>query len=87
MVVVLVAEDVLAVLTLRPEVSSGDDGMEGESCAEAAKGRDEGDSYLAWRGGGRGGTILLLLRLLMLMRSIHRCRKHWRQSAEHLRGY
>jgi hypothetical protein len=32
------------VLTLRPEVSSGDDGMEGESCAEAAKGRDEGDS-------------------------------------------
>ncbi len=39
------AEDVLAVLTLRPEVSSGDEntGMNGDSCAEAAKGRNEGD--------------------------------------------
>ncbi len=39
------AEDVLAVLTLRAEVSSGDEntGMNGDSCAEAAKGRNEGD--------------------------------------------
>ena len=43
LVVVLVAEDVLAVLALRLEVSSGDEntGMDGESCAEAAKGRDD----------------------------------------------
>jgi hypothetical protein len=46
MVVVLVVEDELAVLVLRPAVSSGDEntGMRGVSCAEAAKGRDEGDS-------------------------------------------
>jgi hypothetical protein len=46
MVVVFVAEDVLAVLTLRPEVSLGDEEteMHDESCAEAAKGRDEGAS-------------------------------------------
>jgi hypothetical protein len=32
-------------LPLRPEVSSGDEiiGFDEESCAEAAKGRDEGD--------------------------------------------
>jgi hypothetical protein len=40
---------------------------------------------LAWGGGGRGATILLLLRLLMLLRSIHRCQRRG-QSAEHLRG-
>ena len=46
MVVVAVAEDVLAVLTLRPEVSSGNGStrMDGDSCAEATKGRDKGDS-------------------------------------------
>jgi hypothetical protein len=45
MVVVVVAEGALAVLTLRPEVSACDEntGMDGDSCAEAAKGRDEGD--------------------------------------------
>ena len=45
-VVVLVVEDAPAVLALRPEVSAGDEntGMDGDSCAEAAKGRDEGDS-------------------------------------------
>lgn len=44
---VVVAEDVLAViLTLRLEVSLGDEntGMEDTSCAEVAKGRDEGDA-------------------------------------------
>ena len=46
MVVVLVAEEVLAVLAQRPEVSACDEntGMDGESCVEAVKGRDEGDS-------------------------------------------
>jgi hypothetical protein len=45
MVVVLVSADALAVLMLRPEVSAGDEntGMH-ESCAEGAKGRDEGAS-------------------------------------------
>ncbi len=46
MVAVPVAEDALAVLVLLPEVSAGDEntGMDGDSCAEAAKGRDKGDS-------------------------------------------
>jgi hypothetical protein len=46
MVVVLLAEDALAVLALPLEVSSGDEntGMDGESRAEGAKGRGEGDS-------------------------------------------
>ena len=46
MVVVRVAEDALAVLALLPEVSAGDEntGMDGDSCAEAAKGHDKGDS-------------------------------------------
>jgi hypothetical protein len=43
--VVLVAEEVLAVLTLRPDASLGDEevGRDGGSCADVAKGRDEGD--------------------------------------------
>ena len=46
MVVVLVAEEVLAVLTPRPEVSLGSEeaGMDGESCADVPEGPDEGDS-------------------------------------------
>jgi len=46
MVVVAVAEDALAVLTLRPEVrsGSGSTGMDGDSCAEATKGCDKDDS-------------------------------------------
>jgi hypothetical protein len=47
MAVVRVAENVLTVLTLRPEVRSGDENteMDGEiCCAEADKGPDEGDS-------------------------------------------
>jgi hypothetical protein len=45
-VVVLVAEDMLAVLALPPEVSLGDKntGRDSESCAEGANGRDEDDS-------------------------------------------
>ena len=44
--VLLMMEDVLAVLALQPEVSAGDEntGMDGDSSAEAAKGPDKGDS-------------------------------------------
>ena len=44
--VVLVAEEVLAVLTLRPDASLGDEevGRDGESCADVPEGPDEGDS-------------------------------------------
>jgi hypothetical protein len=46
MMAVLVVEDALAVLVLRPEASSGDEitGIDEEICAEIAKGRDEDDS-------------------------------------------
>ena len=46
MVVVRVAEDALAVLALLTELSAGDEntGMDSDSCAEAVKGRDKGDS-------------------------------------------
>lgn len=46
LVVVLVVEGGFAVLPLRPEVSSGDEntGTDEESCAEVAKGHDEGNS-------------------------------------------
>jgi hypothetical protein len=46
MMVVLVVEDALAVLVLRPEVSLGDEktGMDGESGADIFAGRDEDDS-------------------------------------------
>jgi hypothetical protein len=48
MAVVLVAEEVFAVLTPGPDVSVGneDKGMGGECCAEAVKGPDEGDSWI-----------------------------------------
>ena len=46
MAVVVAAEDVLAVLALRLETSTDNEntGMDSESCAETAKGRDECDS-------------------------------------------
>jgi hypothetical protein len=45
MAVVFVAEEVLAVVTLRPDASLGDEeaGRDGGSCADVAKGRGEGD--------------------------------------------
>jgi len=46
MVVVLVAEDALALLALPLEVSSGNEstGMGDESCANVSEGQDEDDS-------------------------------------------
>jgi hypothetical protein len=55
-----------------------------DGCREQ-RGRMMGES-LAWGSGGIGGTILLLLRLLVLLRSIYRYRQRRRQSVEHIRG-
>jgi hypothetical protein len=41
---VLVVENALAALALRPEVTDDNTGVDGEFCAEAAKGCDECDS-------------------------------------------
>ena len=69
-VVVVMTENVLAVLALRPEVSSGDErrGMEGTSCAEAkAKGRDEVDSCIILTARSSDANVCALLLLPVLL--------------------